>query len=165
MEGYLKIFVLQELSKGERSGYDLMRDIGAFTGTRPSPGTMYPLLNSLLQKGLVKVSERDNKKVYSISKRGEQALARLVDERKKILEQIVRLFKGIYTPAEIRRMRKSLAVMSGKKEDLAKDYDVWNELKHAVVDFAGSRQYTKNRMEFRAILSQASRDIKRLERR
>ena len=53
MEGYLKIFVLREIVKKERTGYELMKGFERFSGNAPSPGTIYPLLNGLLKKGLV----------------------------------------------------------------------------------------------------------------
>ena len=68
MEGYLKIFVLNELKGNPRSGYELMHDFELITGSsKPSPGTMYPLLNELHGKGLITVSKKSNKKIYSIS--------------------------------------------------------------------------------------------------
>ena len=69
MQGYLKIFVLRELVKKEMTGYELMKSFEDFTGTKkPSPGTIYPLLNDLMKKGMVTVSAKDNKKIYRIKR-------------------------------------------------------------------------------------------------
>ena len=160
MQGYLKIFVLRELVKKGRTGYELMKSFENFTGTKkPSPGTIYPLLNDLMKKGMVTVSAKDNKKIYRISKKGEKILHSLMAERKKALEKIISLFSTIFNKNEISRMRKSIKVISGEKEHF-KDFDVWNELRDSIVDFVTSREYSKKRKEFRKILHSTSEKLK-----
>lgn len=167
MKGYLKIFVLRELVNKERTGYELMKCFENFTGTKmPSPGTIYPLLNDLLKKGMATVSKKDNKKIYKITKKGEKILSNLMSERKKVLENIIKMFGTIYSKKEIgimkKRMGLSLNLMSGKKERLSKDFDVLNEMRESVFDFAMSNEYPKKRNEFREILKSTSRKLKGL---
>ena len=163
MQGYLKIYVLRELVKKEMTGYELMKSFENFTGNKmPSPGTIYPLLNSFLKKKMVTVSVKNNKKIYKISKNGEKILYTLMSERKKVLENIISMFSTIYNKKEITRMKKSLHVISGEKEHFAKDFDVWSELRDAVADFAISKQYSKKRREFRTILNDTSKKLRKL---
>ena len=162
MHGYLKIFVLRELVRKEKTGYELMKSFEDFTGSKPSPGTIYPLLNDLLNKGMVTVSVKDNKKIYRISKKGEKILHGLMTERKKALENIISMLSTIYSKKEIGRMKMSLGVMSGEKGHFAKDFDVLNKMREAVFDFVTSRQYAKKRQEFRAILHSTSKQLKEL---
>lgn len=162
MHGFLRIFVLRELVKKEKTGYDLMKSFESFTGAKmPSPGTIYPLLNSLLGKGMATVSVENNRKIYRISKKGEKLLHSLMAERKKALGKIISMLSTIYSHKEISRIRKSLNVISGEKEHFV-DFDVWNELRDSIVDFATSKEYKKKRHEFREILHSTSEKLKRM---
>jgi DNA-binding PadR family transcriptional regulator len=51
----LALFVLHSLDKGEKSGYDIMREIEKLTSSAwvPSKGTLYPLLRQLETEGLI----------------------------------------------------------------------------------------------------------------
>ena len=167
MQGYLKIFVLRELVKKERTGYELMKNFESFTGTKkPSPGTIYPLLNDLMKKGMVTVSAKNYKKIYRISKKGEKILHSLMSERKKVLEKIITMCSSIYNRKEISmmrsRMKLSLNVMSGEKSYFFKDFDVLNEMRESFFDFVKSKKYPKKRQEFRAIIRETSKKIRSL---
>jgi len=162
MQGYLKIFVLKELMRKERTGYELMKSFEDFTGSKPSPGTIYPLLNDLLRKRMATVSAKDNRKIYRISKNGENILHKLMTERKKALENIISMLSTIYSKKEIKRMRMSLGMMSGEKGHFAKDFDVLSEMRESVFDFVNSRQYAKKREEFRKILQVTSKKLREI---
>jgi DNA-binding PadR family transcriptional regulator len=51
----LALFVLHSLDNGEKSGYDIMREIEKLTSSAwvPSKGTLYPLLRQLETEGLI----------------------------------------------------------------------------------------------------------------
>lgn len=163
MHGYLKIFVLRELVKSEKTGYELMKSFEDFTGMNmPSPGSIYPLLNDLLKKRMVTVSAKDNKKIYRISEKGEKILHTLMSERKKALEKIISMLGTIYSKKEIGRIRMSLDMMSGGKGHFAKDFDVLHEMRESIYDFIISNNYSRKRSEFRKIITEASKKIKKL---
>lgn len=66
----LSIIVIKVLSKGEMSGYDLIKEINAETGYwKPSPGTMYPLLEKLEKDGFVTSRLDGKKKLYLVTKK------------------------------------------------------------------------------------------------
>ena len=163
MEGYLKVLVMQELRKKECSGYELMREMSKLTGSRPSPGTMYPMLSSLLEKGLVTVTVKNSKKIYCLSGKGRSFLETLVTERTEILKRTVNMFKDICSPAELKKMRGPLSMTSGKRLIASQDFDVVHELRSAVITFTESSQYARQRETFRKILQQAAKDIRQLE--
>jgi len=163
MQGYLKIFVLKELVKKEKTGYDLMKSFEQFTGNKmPSPGTIYPLLNDLLKKKMVTFSVKDNRKIYRISENGERILKSLMAERKKTLEKIISVMSPIYDKKELARIKISLNVMSGGKKHFARDFDVLNEMRESIFDFVMSKEYRKKRAGFRKILHETSERIKKL---
>ena len=53
LRGFLKIVVLKALAESPKSGYSLMKFIEERVGSKPSSGSMYPLLDSLKTEGLV----------------------------------------------------------------------------------------------------------------
>ena len=53
------------------TGAEITLELETRKGSRPSPGTIYPVLKDLKERGLVSV---DKNKSYSLTKRGEKAL-------------------------------------------------------------------------------------------
>lgn len=54
------------------SGTELAEELGRRRGHKPSPGTIYPALKELKEKGLI---QADENKVYSLTKEGEKELS------------------------------------------------------------------------------------------
>ena len=68
------------------SGYEILKELSRLSAGRyvPSPGTLYPLLSYLESEGLITAREvyvgRRRKKIYELTPRGEEELAKLLDE-------------------------------------------------------------------------------------
>ena len=75
MNHKLRMLVLKHLSQGPRAGYRLIKEIEEATGWRPSYGSVYPLLSTLLKEGLVTAREEGKRKIYSLTKRGKDSFA------------------------------------------------------------------------------------------
>ncbi|PIU09502.1 PadR family transcriptional regulator [Candidatus Micrarchaeota archaeon CG08_land_8_20_14_0_20_49_17] len=71
MKGFLSYLILWNLSKKSMSGSEIACDLERRRGNKPSPGTIYPALKELKEKGLVTA---DKDKVYSLTKKGEREL-------------------------------------------------------------------------------------------
>jgi DNA-binding PadR family transcriptional regulator len=74
--GDVKYLLLDALADAPRHGYEIMQVIeersrGAY---RPSPGVVYPTLELLAETGLVRVSEKEGRKVYEITAAGRKEL-------------------------------------------------------------------------------------------
>lgn len=105
--GILRLYILAMLSKRQEKGYSIMRTIEDKTegAWRPGPGTVYPLLRSLLKEGLLeKTSSRDRATVkYSVTKKGKQELEEMqrslasAGRRERVM---VRLFADLL-PADV----------------------------------------------------------------
>lgn len=54
------------------TGAEMVVELSERKGTKPSPGTLYPALKELKSKGLI---SSDKKKVYSLTKKGEDELS------------------------------------------------------------------------------------------
>ncbi|MCD6563141.1 MAG: PadR family transcriptional regulator [Thermoproteales archaeon] len=70
----IKLIILVMLSKKPMSGIDIIKEIEklSFGFWKPSPGTIYPLLKSLLEEGLIKRIGENNKKIYTLTEKGKK---------------------------------------------------------------------------------------------
>src|SRR5579875_2923083 len=75
--GDMKFALLQLLQERPMHGYEMMKALEEKSGGfyTPSPGSIYPTLQMLEDRGLVTVSEVEGKKVYTITDAGRAALA------------------------------------------------------------------------------------------
>ena len=71
MKGFLSYLIIWNLKKKKMSGTELAEELGKRRGSKPSPGTIYPALKELKEKGLISADEN---KVYSLTKKGEKEL-------------------------------------------------------------------------------------------
>jgi DNA-binding PadR family transcriptional regulator len=84
--GFLRVYILTTLSRGPATGYEIMQRIEERTegAWRPGPGTVYPLLKSLVREKLVNPSQKTSKTSrvsYTITSSGEDELAAMRAER------------------------------------------------------------------------------------
>jgi DNA-binding PadR family transcriptional regulator len=69
------------------SGYDLAKMIEDSTSKRPSSGKLYPFLNELEEKGFLTSKELErNKKVYQLTKTGNQLVDEIVERMKNLMD-------------------------------------------------------------------------------
>jgi len=71
MKGFLSFLILWLVSKKSMTGAEIALELEKRKGHRPSPGTIYPVLKDLKDKGLLSVDEN---KSYSLTKRGRKEL-------------------------------------------------------------------------------------------
>ncbi len=75
VKSFLDLFVLSLLKNGSKHGYEIMRGLKAWTGTRIGAGTLYPLLYELEERQFIRgewVSlTRRSRRVYKITEKGE----------------------------------------------------------------------------------------------
>lgn len=72
-KGQFKYIALGLLAEQPRHGYELIHEIEERLGGRytPSPGIVYPTLQMLEDEGHVSTSERDGRRVYSLTEDGQ----------------------------------------------------------------------------------------------
>jgi DNA-binding PadR family transcriptional regulator len=89
-KGFLKLHILGVLAEGPSHGYEIMHRIGHHTGHmwRPSPGSMYPALETLESNGYVTCLGDGRRKVYSLTLKGQNVLGQI---RKKRDEQFLEM--------------------------------------------------------------------------
>ena len=74
--GSVKYDILGILWDGPRHGYDIMLTIEEKRGYRPSPGSIYPALQMLEEGDFLTGKEVDGKRVYTITDKGSELLAK-----------------------------------------------------------------------------------------
>jgi len=80
--GFLRVYILTTLSRAPATGYEIMQGIEERTegAWRPGPGTIYPLLKSLVREKLVLASRKFSKtsKIsYTITPKGQDTVANM----------------------------------------------------------------------------------------
>ena len=75
MKGFLTFMVLRLISKKYLSGEEIRKEIKKRKGTKPSPGTIYPVLKYLNKSGFIEQIKHKGKiKKYKITKKGKKEL-------------------------------------------------------------------------------------------
>lgn len=87
--GVVRYLVLDALRDAPRHGYEIMAAIETKSegSYRPSPGVVYPTLQMLEELAHVRVSVKDDKKVYAITAAGTKELEEHADDVDGFYEQ------------------------------------------------------------------------------
>ena len=72
--GEMRLALLSLIEEQPRHGYDLIKELEARSGGgySPSPGAVYPTLQSFVDQGLVTAKKRQGKTVYTVTDEGSQ---------------------------------------------------------------------------------------------
>src|SRR6266545_2676427 len=69
------LLILISLAEGPKHGYAMQDDIGALTGDRPGPGTLYGAIRRLEENALIEpLPEQDRRKPYRMTDAGRNVL-------------------------------------------------------------------------------------------
>jgi DNA-binding PadR family transcriptional regulator len=71
MKGFLSFLILWLVSKRSMTGAEIALELEKRKGHRPSPGTIYPVLKDLKDKGLLSIN---SDKSYSLTPKGKREL-------------------------------------------------------------------------------------------
>jgi DNA-binding PadR family transcriptional regulator len=165
MKGFLKLIVLMELSKNDMSGYDLINNIESVMGKKPSPGSIYPLMNELIEDKFVSLKEDGRKKIYSITKLGNNHTQRIIKEKQELALKHFEFLKLI----------KSLSKDDGEKDILLLNklheknccsiklhhMEKWIRLRDIAFDIITQNKYKDNKEKIEKIIDST---IEKLEK-
>lgn len=89
--GFIKLHVLHHAANEPVFGLDLIREL-ARHGYPLSPGTLYPLLHQLEERGYLRSRQEvvagKVRKYYSATRAGERALAEAYEKARELLDEI-----------------------------------------------------------------------------
>ena len=71
MKGFLSFLILWLLNKQKMTGAEVTLELEKRKGSKPSPGTIYPVLKDLKDKGFLII---DSDKRYSLTQKGKKEL-------------------------------------------------------------------------------------------
>ncbi len=83
-----RLYTLLLLKRKPRHGYEIITEIGEITGSKPSTSHIYPFLQKLEEKDLIKADEQGErgKKVYRLTESGEAFVRKQIDSFGTILD-------------------------------------------------------------------------------
>ena len=75
MKGFLSFIVLRLISKKNMSGEEIGQELKKRKGSKPSPGTIYPVLKSLSESGFIEEIKSSGKtKKYKLTNKGKKEI-------------------------------------------------------------------------------------------
>lgn len=89
LRGFLKVVVLKALAEGPKSGYALMKYIEERVGSKPSPGSMYPLLETLTKEHFIEGKGVGRTKEYKLTIDGKHTIESMVEKRNECLKNML----------------------------------------------------------------------------
>ncbi len=81
-----KLYTLLLLETEPKHGYRIIKDLEKITGKKPTTSHIYPFLNKLSKKGYVETEKDGRKKVYTLTKEGEEFVSNQIDSFTEILD-------------------------------------------------------------------------------
>lgn len=145
--GTLRLLILQMITAEPRHGYDLIRGIEARTGGAyvPSPGVIYPALETLLDLGWAAAETEGSRRLFRITPEGEAELAREAATLDQVNERLDAL------------------QASDAPEDPDDVRGAMRRLRHTVIETVrAAPEDTARRSALAAILAEAQEKISRL---
>jgi DNA-binding PadR family transcriptional regulator len=132
--GRVPDLLLAALLDGPSHGYELMDRLERFSGGtwRPSPGSVYPLLQMFQDKGLVESQEEQGRKVFGLTEAGrqeaEQRRAGAVEaaipvdrhhsELRTEMEQLRSASRQVSSVATSEQLTQAVAIVKGARQAL-----------------------------------------------
>jgi DNA-binding PadR family transcriptional regulator len=120
--GHLKFYILRLLGEQRRTGYGLMKAIETETGFwRPSAGSLYPLLSTMREGGLIlEVEEPDGTVRWEITDEGKATYAQAAETREELLDSMRRslvVFAKVFDVEQIESLAGRLATWHEGRTD------------------------------------------------
>ena len=91
-KGYLKFMMLKIISEGDVTGYQIIKRVDQTVGSKPSTGSVYPLLKTMERDGWIEGSTDDGKTVYKVTADGKAQLETHQDHK---MDHIMKIHQAI----------------------------------------------------------------------
>ena len=162
LRGFLKIVVLKALDEGPKSGYSLMKFVEERVGTKPSPGSMYPLLETLKKEGFLTVKTVGRTKEYKLTIDGKHTLHKVEEKRTECLTNFIDGMKMLealtgedmsFPKAMVDSMRKGVFPFKEINPE-------WDNIRNQVFMMMKHKTLKKNSVKVKKILAKAVKELK-----
>ncbi len=164
IQGYLKILVFKALQEGPKSGYSLMKYIYEKVGIRPSPGSIYPLLEQLKKENLVAAKRTGRTLEYRLTPQGKQKSALIEEKRQECVQNIVSAMKmmSALTGEDFSMPQQMIESMQKGEEPFKELNPEMEELRSQFLQMYNKGLISKNAAKIKKILSRTARELKSL---
>ncbi|MBD3303560.1 hypothetical protein GF343_00280 [Candidatus Woesearchaeota archaeon] len=165
IRGNLKLLVLKALDKKPLSGYALMKFIEEKIGSKPSPGSIYPVLNDLTKKNFVSCKKDGRKKIYSLTKDGKEHL-KIIDMHKDILlkkvEESLKMWSAL-TGEKLTQFQETVEALKKGKYSIEDIPPEVHNFKIEIGRIFSKGLFKKNKKKVKDILSKTIKELKKIK--
>lgn len=165
LRGNLKLLTLKALARKPLSGYALMKYIEERTGSKPSPGSMYPLLEELTKDNLVVCKKDGRKKIYTLTKQGKEHL-KIIDTHKDILikktEEAVRMWSAL-TGEDMKPFESTINALKKGKYSIEDIPPEVQELKIELARIFSKGLFQKNKKKVKSVVKKTIKELKQIK--
>lgn len=164
IRGFLNVLVLKELDGGPKSGYEMMKHIEERIGTKPSPGSIYPLLEELKKDRLVEFKGDGRSKSYNLTAEGKKRLKSMYGKREECLRSFIEGMKMLsamtgedmtFPMAMVDSMRKGVFPFKEINPE-------WDQMREMIFGMMKKNTLGKNSKQVRKIIGNALKEMKSL---
>jgi DNA-binding MarR family transcriptional regulator len=142
-----------------------MKYVKEHLGVKPSPGSMYPLLDGMLKNGLVVCKKEGRQKIYSLSNKGRAQIKQLDKHLKELFQKMREGFNllGEFTGEDTTAFDQAM-------ESIRKGEFLFKEISPEILHFrhelfrlyaSGKMKYYKK--EIKTALTKATNDLKKIK--
>jgi DNA-binding PadR family transcriptional regulator len=164
--GYLEVLVLGELEAESRTGYELMALLEKKLGSRPSPGSIYPLLKRMFLEKLISITVDGRKKTYSLTSLGKKVLKEKMKEKENSISKNVGLFKSIVRDNFCAKHNLlNIVTLVKLSRKISPDTNkLLHELKEELLDILLSENYDKNEKALNKEIRDFTKQLKNISK-
>ena len=164
IRGHLKQLTLGALSKQACTGYTLMQRLEAGLGSKPSPGSIYPLLSDLEKERIIQVEKRGRKKVYHLTKKGRSEASSLKQLRQQFIKQMHEAVKlcGILTGEDMAFQEYIIESFSRGELPFKEISSELRDFRSQMARLAQSNKLSRNREKLRAIIQNTNKRLAKI---
>jgi DNA-binding PadR family transcriptional regulator len=162
LRGFLNVVVLKALAEGPKSGYALMKYVQERVGVKPSPGSMYPLLDNLKADGLVTVAGDGRSKEYRLTPRGRKDLQLIEQKRNECLTNFLEGMKML-SALTGEDMKFPMAMVESLRKGTFPFREInpeWDDVRNEVFQMMRQGTLKEKAPKVRKILAAAYRGLK-----
>ena len=163
--GHLKFYILRLLIEQRRTGYGLMKAIKTETGFwKPSAGSLYPLLSTMREAGLIcEVEEQNGTSRWEVTSEGRDTYAQAEETKRELLDNMRRslvVFAKVFDAQPLESLAELLTSWQDDRPDFRTLGPLFTELQDALWDLPSLSRDQESRVQ--AILRDAIVGIERI---
>jgi len=162
----LRILILHHLAHGAHSGYQLIKEIKEETGWKPSYGSIYPLLDTLLKEGLVTSRVDGRRKLYTLTAKGKKSLAEFLKQHEMMIaqaEQAQKLLARIFNLEEDSTIMQAIPIFHDSDKGVQKVVAESLETKKEIAKLYVDGRLRKHHARICALMNQLNKELRKLK--